>query len=226
MNSEMDTLLTLDDKGLSQTRCGVTALFRLILMDAKITSKVWRDKMQRYLDSPRSGVSDNRAKKSSERNNLNRALAKDGITWKKFRTALRILNTKHVDHVLTIVEWDETKDVPRRPKSISVESRINQDDLHALWGELYSKMGVKPQMFVKLLSDYIDSPESGVGDNPADKSTKRGNIAKGLKSESYSWSAFVELLKIMGIRKITLTTKITWMNGKVTSHSIHQQICR
>lgn len=213
-------LLELDDKGLSLTEDGLSYLFRMMLRDLRVTAKTWSKLMEAYLDDPRAGVSSNKTDRSSKRNGLNRALGKSAISWKKFKTGIRILGMRSCEFELSISKWDEKIDVPKQPPKVTIDSRISQDDLKALVQRLEGMMRIAPQTFIRLIDEFINHPISRTTDNPADKSTRRGNINKGYNGESYSWRTFNELLAIFSIREYTLTAHVVWKNGKESRHKM------
>jgi hypothetical protein len=224
MKMDMVTLLSQDDKGISLAKDGVCHLWRLILLDRKVTIESWLAHMERYLDSPRSAVGTDKTKRASERSSQNKALSKDTLPWKRLRVGLRVLDIKHCDYTVAITKWDMGVDLLKRPPSVSIENRINQCDLKTLISTLQQAMMVRPTTLITLLDGYINNPISKVGDNPADKSTARGNITKAYNGESYSWSTFNQMLAILTIRAYTLTIKITWNNDIVTQHAIHVDV--
>jgi hypothetical protein len=219
-------LLELDDKGLSLTEDGLSYLFRMMLRDLCVSADVWSTLMEAYLDDPRAGVGASKTDRSSKRNGLNRALGKTVISWKKFKNGIRILGMRSCEFELSISKWDDKIDVPKQPPKVTIDSRISQDDLKALIQRLEGMMRITPQTLLRLIEEFINHPISRTTDNPADKSTRRGNINKGYNGESYSWRTFNELLAIFSIREYTLTALVVWKNGKQSKHKMTVDVAK
>ena len=66
--------------------------FRKILTDIGMTSLLWGQKMEEYLQNPRNGVRRNPAARATARSNLMRELKKPKITFDVFRKGTLFLN--------------------------------------------------------------------------------------------------------------------------------------
>lgn len=74
----------------------LSRLFRLILLENRITSTVFKSRLSEYLDSSESGITDKK-KRDSERGNLVRTLADPNISVNVFMKGIRILGPQYFD---------------------------------------------------------------------------------------------------------------------------------
>lgn len=221
MSEEIHKILSLDDRGVPEARDAPAKLFRGILFDLSIERMTWDRLMRDFLTNPRSGIPDNPTKRSSERSNLNRALAKPNITWKMFRKAIQVLNPKGVSYELAIV-WSKDYVFPNeKPHNLSYTPQAKENELAQMFRILNRDLGITPQIWKRLVERYLDSVGTRVRDNPPDRSTVRGNLSKALLAkDEFTWSTFCKGLRILGIKEATLTVVLTWPK-KTTEHSHH-----
>jgi hypothetical protein len=223
MSEDMRSLLAMPDKGISDAVTAPAKLFRSILLDLNINMMTWDRLMREYLANPRSGVANNPAKRSSERSNLNRALSSDQVTWKKFNKALAVLNPEKVTIILDM-SWDKKMVLPKEPPAQLVYiSQGRRNALHEIFKNLVTEMGITSTLLWNVLIErYLNDPRNEVSDNPAEKSTERGNLNKMLKkSTSFTWSGFRKALSFLGVTEATLTLvlDLRGFKKKTTTHA-------
>lgn len=221
MSEEIHKILAMDDRGIPEAHNAPARLFRTILYDLKIDRMTWDRLMRDFLTNPRSGVGQTPAKRSSERSNLNRALARPKVTWRKFRQALQVLNPKRIEYELEVT-WAQDFIFPQeKPNTLSYSPQGLENELYMIWSLLMRDLGVTPQIWNRLVERYLDSPASKVSDNPPDRSTERGNLRKALFDKNeLTWPTFCKGLGIVGIKEATLTVVLEWPR-KTTHHSHH-----
>lgn len=219
MAQDMHSILSLDDKGLRSARNACAKLFRNILHTLDIDRMTWDTRMRKWLESPKSGTADSRAKRSSHRSNLNRTLSKDTVTWRGFREALNILSPKDAIYRLDI-EWDENIVLPIEPPTEVEFSRYNREnELCRFVRILMTQCGITPVPWNILVERYLERMFRDHPENPVDHSTERGNINKAiLEKDSYTWDTFVRALNILDVKEATLTITLQWGKTRYTEH--------
>lgn len=215
----MQDMLEEDDRGLSGAQTPTAIIHSLALMDVRTNRQRWLKLLDEYINSPRSGIGKNKDALNSAKNNAQTQLASPTLSWKKFRMALKVLNPKSVDFTITNIKWRKDVDIPIKVKEVSVNSRVGVCDLNELFSLLYANSRVRPSGFTTLMKSYVkyvcrDSK------NPADLSTKRSNLLKDIKRESYTWKTFTELLAIMGVTEFTLVTTLVWWSDKKSTYTV------
>ena len=78
-------------EGVMQADDVLAKLFRIICLDLGILPETWLLLMERYLDNPRNGVGKSIKARSTEKNNLKRALESDTMTFKVLQKAIKFL---------------------------------------------------------------------------------------------------------------------------------------
>lgn len=221
MSEEIHEILEKDDRGISAAIDAPSKLFRSILYDLQIDRMTWDRLMRDFLTNPRSGVDNTPTKRSSERSNLNRALAKDRVTWKMFRKALQVFNPKVVEYELEL-EWN--KDyvfANEKPHTLSYSPMARENELASVFRILLRDLGVSPEIWQRLIERYLDATNKKLRENPPDRSTVRGNLRKSLiEKREYTWPTFCKGLGILGVKEATLTVVLKWPR-KTTRHSHH-----
>lgn len=220
MSEDMRSLLAKTDKGVSEAENGPAKLFRLILLDLNVNILTWDRMMREYLTSRRSGIANNPTKRSSERSNLNRALAAPTVSWNQLRKALNVINPEKIVLHLDMT-WDKNLVLPVDPPThmeYEVVGRVNE--LHAIFQQLVTDMQMTPSLWSMLMERYLNDPRNEVSTNPAERSTVRGNRDKLLKGNRLTWSAFRTALSFLGVMEATFTIVLTHKTPKKpTMHS-------
>lgn len=220
MAQDMHSILSLDDKGLSTARNACSKLFRHILLSLNVERMIWDRKMREWLENPKSGTANTKAKRSSNRSNLNRTLSKDAITWRKFREAIGILNPKRVYYTLDIVWVDGIVLPGEMPTHVEFEQYNRENELCRIIRRLMTDCGITPVPWNILVERYLDRMFEDHPNNPVDYSTERGNINKViLNKDTYTWENFVLALTIMGVKEVTFTVILEWGKTRSSEHA-------
>lgn len=220
MAQDMHNILSLDDKGLGDARNACAKLFRHILLTLDVDRMTWDTKMRKWLENPKSGTVDNKAKRSSTRSNLNRTLSKDTITWRGFREAINILSPMSVHYCLDIT-WDDGIVLPgEMPERIEFQQHNRENELCRIVRGLMVRCGITPVPWNILVERYLDRLFENHPNNPVDHSTERGNINKAiLEKDSFTWDTFVRALTIMGVKEATFTITLQWGKVRYSEHA-------
>lgn len=97
-------VISADDKREGESKNILTKLFRRILKDRGITPSRWSQLMNRYLNDPANKIPLEGKKRSSDRNNLNKELARPNMSLNVFMKGLRLLNPVRARITLDL-EW-------------------------------------------------------------------------------------------------------------------------
>ena len=221
MSEDIKTLLDRSDKGLAEANNPPAKLLRSIFLDRKIKLIKWDRLMRDYLMNPRSGIGSNSAKRSSERSNINRAIASPDVSWKQLSKVITILAPDSATVVLDLV-WDDRLILPTKPpKQITHVMHGRRNDLNVMFKALITKMVILPSLWSMLIERYLNDPKNNISDNPADRSTVRGNLDKMLKFNSFTWNGFYKALNFLGVVSATFTIILDYekSGNKTSRHS-------
>lgn len=215
---DIGDLLNRDDKAIEDAKNPAAILFRQIAIELNLTSNKWNDKLNRYLEETDGGGL-SKDKRVSEKNNINRSLVMPSITWKKFRKVLDILKPRSISYELSL-KWDPDLVFGKeKPDSIKYKSIGRYDDLKMLFRKVLTSVVDSPIIWEKLVNRWIDKQDPKTKNNPADRSTERGNIQKTIISkDSLTLDVFVKALNIVGIIEAELKIHLHWPNKLTTTH--------
>jgi hypothetical protein len=218
MIKEIGDLLARDDKNIDAAKNPGAVLFRQIAFDLNLTPEQWDQKIRDYLETTEGG-SFSKNKRSSERNNINRSLIQNRTTWKKLRRAISILKPKEVKFTLEM-EWDPKLEFGNNPPtSVSIISKGRYDDLYYLYRKVWNSIIDSIAIWDNLVNRWIDKLDDATKDNPADRSTEKGNIQKTiLRKNTLTIALFCKALNILGVEKATLIVHLKWNSKKTTLH--------
>lgn len=91
MAKEQIRMMSARDKLVGEARNPLTKLFRLLLSELQVSPESWNNRLTLFLNSRLSRVRKTAKDIGQERNNFNRAIAKNEITWKTFQKAVMIM---------------------------------------------------------------------------------------------------------------------------------------
>lgn len=96
MNKMLSRIFDTADKRVKETNHLLARLYRQILQDLNVTPLEWDKLINRYYRSPYSKVKKNARDIASDKNNFNRAMAKDKVSWNNFFKAICILSPEWI----------------------------------------------------------------------------------------------------------------------------------
>ncbi len=92
MNKRMESILSDNDKKISEADNIPAKMLRGILRDLGIGSILWDKLVNSYYNSQYSTVAKNKVAIATDKNNFNSGIAKENVTWGRFMRALFILS--------------------------------------------------------------------------------------------------------------------------------------
>lgn len=229
-----------DDADLSGLNI-LALMFRKIKGDLNISQRVWSTMMTRYLKDPRNEVTQTSRGRSSERSNLNRALAAPGMTFKNFVKGLRLLDPLEVQLLLEL-------DFPDGSRYFH-KTTINQEALYmhfhnerypdrqnvlaTMFRAIKNTMGIGEEKWRELMQAYLDNPMNGFVEyhetkegvvtkvtDGSKRSSERSNLTRGLGNPDMTIRVFTKGLKVINPANIKLTTRLEFVNGRHSTHTV------
>lgn len=127
MSKELRKLLDTPDKRVKEAKNALANLFRRISADLGVGSIKWDQKVMRYLNSPLSRTPKNAKDIGQDKNNLNRALAKDQLTYNNFIKFLMILGPKRIKITISM-EWKNEETTVHEVAIDNVMAELDNDE--------------------------------------------------------------------------------------------------
>jgi hypothetical protein len=103
-DKKINKILESETKAAEDSQGVLTRLWRNILKDCRVMPATWARLMTNYLNDPRNGIPAEGKKRSSDRNNLNKEVARLDMTWNVFFKGLKVLGVQRFKIEITL-EW-------------------------------------------------------------------------------------------------------------------------
>ena len=218
MSQDIYTILSLEDKGVSEARNIPAKLLRLVCLDKGITRQKWDKRLDGYLKSPRSGINNDKSTISYTKSNLNRALGKGNITWEKLKKGVSILHRNKIEFKLDLVWCDSLIHEVPPPTSIVKEMSGRGDDLCWFFRHCFSALKLTPLGWNTLVERWLADPANNIHLNKPERSWERGNIRKHvLDSNNFTWDTFIKAMSIIGVKSGSISVLLH--SGE--NHTVH-----
>ena len=226
MSNKLYDLLDEPNKLITKASNPVAYIFRSILFHLNISQEIWDKKMKAYLNSPRSVAFGDPKKQVSERNNINRALASDIVTWDSFSKAIRILNPINYNIQLDLV-WDDDivfASGKKKLDTVTFDFKNVHNELHSMFFTLIVQiidMRDMSNTVDNLLTRHVRKMKDIDQDNSTAVSTAKGNLKKGVfEKTNFTWDMFCKALEVIGIKQARMTINLKWVKKHI-SHSFN-----
>ncbi len=116
MNKDLSRILVSADKRAGETNHLLARLLRQVMADLAISPIEWNELINRYYRSRYSRTRKNARDIASDKNNFNRAIAKEQVSWRNLFKAICIFGPKSIK--LTIeFEWSNGKSTTHHVKT-------------------------------------------------------------------------------------------------------------
>lgn len=182
-------------------------IFRELCFTLNLNPSTWDKLLTKYLDTV-DGGSLSKGKRSRERNNINRELSNNSITWNKLTQFLSILKPSKVKYTLDL-KWN-IKAQSELLDNIKLGGRYKGNILKTFFTKAFDSAIDNPKTWDVLVNRWIDKLEDINPENPVDRSTERGNIQKTIRSrDNFTWELFCKAMAILGVGSMGLTLHLT-----------------
>lgn len=212
LKNDLSKLVKTDDMGIGDTQNVLAKLYRQTMWDRDITVltlhklfKLWEE------DNARSNM--NKKRRSRIRSASIRAVAQDHITWRVFKSGLVLLCVKRFSLVLGLRSDKELKRVVRID---------HNESLATLFERILEAFNINDYTFDQMLNAWWDRPDQQELISKHRGRKPKGNLKRGLVSESLTWTFFMKGLLVLGMLDVTFQLELVWWDGTVTSHVVHE----
>ncbi len=212
LQNDLSKLVKTNDMGISRTQNVLAKLFRQTLWDREITVltlhklfKLWEE------DNVRANM--NKKKRSRIRSANIRAVAQERITWRVFKSGLSLLCVRRFTLVLGL---KSDKGEIQRVKM------AHNERLTTLFGRILEAYRINDYVFDQLLNSWWDRPDQRELIERHKGRKPKGNLKRGLVSDSLTWTFFMKGLLVIGIVDVTFQLNLEWWDGIVTTHEVHE----
>lgn len=213
MSDDISDLLVDKVASINRARGALTALFRKILLDLNIQQKRWERLMEKYLNEPSRNIPKSGRKRSSERGNLNKQLARDPMTSKNFIKGLKFLCCKHAQFEVKLTIDGK---VTTHGIDILTEGKENEAE-SMLFKKILLDLEIGPKEWDKLMEDYLNDPINEVPKYGKKRSGDKGGLNKQLTKPDMSFKNFMRGLRFLGCTHVRFEVTLT-IGKKTTVH--------
>lgn len=212
LKNDLSKLVKTDDMGISDTQNVLAKLYRQTMWDRDITVltlhklfKLWEE------DNARANM--NKKRRSRIRSASIRAVAQDHITWRVFKSGLILLCVRRFSLTLGM----------RNDKGVKCIVKIDHNEgLSVLFERILAAFNINEYTFDQMLNAWWDRPDQqGLIEKHRGRKPK-GNLKRGLVSESLTWTFLMKGLLVIGIIDVTFQLDLVWWDGINTSHVVHE----
>lgn len=212
LKNDLSKLVKTDDMGISDTQNVLAKLYRQTMWDRDITVltlhklfKLWEE------DNARANM--NKKRRSRIRSASIRAVAQDHITWRVFKSGLILLCVRRFSLTLGI----------RNDKGVKRIVKIDHNEgLSVLFERILAAFNINEYTFDQMLNAWWDRPDQQVLIEKHRGRKPKGNLKRGLVSESLTWTFLMKGLLVIGIIDVTFQLDLVWWDGINTSHVVHE----
>lgn len=92
MSKDVQRLLSLSDKGTSESENALAEIFRKFLWEKDVSLETFNRDLDRWLDDPKNRIINHSGVRSNDRGNFVKAIAKNRLSWEMFVKAMTLLN--------------------------------------------------------------------------------------------------------------------------------------
>lgn len=214
LKNDLSKLVKTDDMGISKTQNVLAKLFRQTLWDRGITAltlhklfKLWEDEHGR--------ATVNKKKRSRIRSANIRSVAKDKITWRVFKCGLSLLCVRKFTLVLGL------KNVRGEICKVKL---MHNERLSILYERILEGYGINEYLFNQHLNNWWTRPDQQEIVKRHKGRKPKGNMKRGLTSESLTWTFFMKGLALIDVVDVTYQLHLEWWDGVRTMHEVHDVI--
>lgn len=212
LKNDLSKLVKTDDMGISDTQNVLAKLYRQTMWDRDITVltlhklfKLWEE------DNTRANM--NKKRRSRIRSASIRAVAQDHITWRVFKSGLILLCVRRFSLTLGI----------RNDKGVKRIVKIDHNEgLTVLFERILEAFNINEYTFDQMLNAWWDRPDQQALIEKHRGRKPKGNLKRGLVSESLTWTFLMKGLLVIGIVDVTFQLDLVWWDGINTSHVVHE----
>lgn len=126
MSKDLNRLLNLHNKGVTEARDPLARLYRQILWDVGMTMTDLNNLMTRWLDNPRNKIDMDGKSRSTERGNIIQELTRANMTLKVFVKRLRLLPIVRI-RLIVEAEW-ENKNITTHSVVVQLNEEIDDGE--------------------------------------------------------------------------------------------------
>lgn len=218
----LEPLFEKDDRGLLEATNVPARMFRLVLLETKLTKAQWTRLLNKA--TKKEGVN-----KSDSRGNLIRSIRGDSITWLSMRRGLQVLGPEQI-LVTMRLEWNPRLEFGgEKPGLIAITSDSRRDDLLRIFHEgILTRTQISPSAWNELNLRHLDHLGLRSAERRSEGSDRISNLKKilGLSTSTgkhvrqIRWEKFCEALMILQIRQVTLSVTLKFRKRE-TQHTLY-----
>lgn len=224
-------ILDRPDKYHTQAADALSFLFRHVLMIRSMRRLSWDKHHEAYFKR------NPKRDKKKDRGNLTSFLSDSTFSWQTFKKSIDFLQPRsaifricvkwedgHERQYIVQMSLDDTKDDTTlkedgTPTDMAFPIKGNSTALTRVFHQMCIDEAVDKEKWEELLTAYVESPVSGVGDDPAAASKEKNARDRDLKGARFSWNVFRRALVFLQVSSNTFSLEMEWRKDYVTIHS-------
>ncbi len=213
--NELAKVAATADKGITAAENQLSLMFRQVMYDMSIDTAELTRRLRLYDSDPNHRVPNNKMTRARRRSANIRAVANPRISWKMFCRGLRLLSARkwalHVHH--------HSFDGRTRTSSIN-----NTENLSDLFLRIRESKRIDDNTFDRALNKwYLREDQQDLIKRHRGRKPK-GNLERGLVSETLTWNFFMLGLVLIDVEYITIELCVDWISSTPSSHVIVKQL--
>jgi hypothetical protein len=220
---QVEKLLALPDKGISQTRGigGILArLWRETWQGLNMSPSRFESLLTDYITSANKKLPDDRVTLHLTRGNMRRELEKDTMTFKVFIKAMKFLKVQCLKVIVVLEHATGRKTSHQLDIDLKVSVLRGSTLLAKLWGEVQKDLNVTndTNRFEQLLTDFIVNAKQGIPESRLSRHLTRGNMRRELEKDMMTFKVFIKAMKLLKVRNFKIIVELDHLTGETTAH--------
>jgi hypothetical protein len=220
---QVEKLLALPDKGISQTRGigGILArLWRVIWQDLSMSPSRFENLLTDFITSANKKPIDDRITLHLTRGNMRRELEKDAMTFKVFVKAMKFLKVTSVKIIVVLEHTTGRTTSHHLDINLLMPVLRGSALLTRLWLQVQHDLNVTgdTNRFEQLLLDFIIHAKQGVPESKLPRHLTRGHLRRELEKDTMTFKVFIKAMKLLKVRNFKMIAELNHLNGDITAH--------
>lgn len=211
MRNKLSELCGESDKRVGEQKINVLSkLIRVMLYDLDITPQDLSEKLREFVKEHSPSTLRSYKAQARRRSSYFRTVTGPAITWMMFHRGLQLFDIKSYTFCFTYEFSDGVTGTLELGYGVP---------LRDLFERLLKARGVNDARLSLMADEWYDQPKQKEIMEKHRGRKPKGNLLRGLRSESLTWRFFMIGIEIVGVKNASFDLIITWSDNIKTMHS-------